>query len=135
MNIGDYFRLGSSALWNRTIAAGVDDAYIETQKMSLFTAEQHIRYFSELRLGDKLSVHTRFLDRSTRAVHAMAFVVDREKDALACTLEAMLVHVSMEARSSVDMPDSIGASLDAMIAADDLPWPAPVCGVMGVRRR
>jgi acyl-CoA thioester hydrolase len=136
MNIGDYFRLCSYALWNTTIEAGLDDRYIEEHHQSMFTVEQHMRYYGELRLGQRFTVHTRLLERSARSVHGMSFVVDQEKRALACTQEATLVHVSTATRSSVDLPEGIGKALDVQIAdGNALGWTAPVCGAMGVRRQ
>ncbi len=136
MNIGDYFRLCSHAMWKTTITAGVGDDYIEKHQQSLFTVEQHMRYYGELRLGQRFTVHTRLIERSARVVHGMTFVVDQEKRALACTQEATLVHVSTATRSTMDIPESIAAAFDTLIAdGDALGWDAPVCGAMGVRRR
>ena len=102
----------------------------------MFTVEQHIRYFSELRLGDRFTVHGRFLERSDRAVHGMSFVVAPETGMLACTFEASYVHVDMNTRRSVPIPDDVAARFDAEIAVGDaLGWEAPVSGAMGVRRR
>jgi acyl-CoA thioester hydrolase len=135
MNIGDYFRLCSHALWNATIEAGLGDDYIAEHQQSLFTVEQHMRYYGELRLGQRFTVHTRLLERSARAVHGMSFVVDQEKRALACTQEATLVHVSTATRSTVDLPDDVARALDTQIATGNaLGWAAPVCGSMGIRR-
>ena len=136
MNIGDYFRLCSHAMWKTTIAAGLGDDYLDEHQQSLFTVEQHMRYYGELRLGQRFTVHARLLERSARVVHGMAFVVDQDKQTLACTQEATLVHVSMESRSSVDIPDDIADQLDALISEGDaLGWDAPECGAMGLRRR
>jgi acyl-CoA thioester hydrolase len=135
MNIGDYFRLCSHSMWKATITAGVGDTYLDEHQQSLFTVEQHMRYYGELRLGERFTVHTRLLARSARVVHGMSFVVDQQKRALACTQEATLVHVSMATRSTVDMPPPIADGLDAQIdAGNALDWAAPVCGAMGVRR-
>jgi len=134
MNINDYFRMTSWAMWKGTQAAGVDEAYMIERHMSLFTVEQHLRYYGELRLGERFTVHSRFLARSARVVHGMAFIVDREKSRLACTQEATYVHVSTDTRSTVDMPEHVAAALDALIATSDaLAWRAPVCGAMGIR--
>ena len=136
MNIGDYFRLCSHAMWNATITAGVGDEYIGEHQQSLFTVEHHMRYYGELRLGQRFTVHARLLERSPRVVHGMTFVVDQEKRALACTQEATLVHVSTATRSTVDIPQSIADGLDEQIGKGDaLGWDAPVCGAMGIRRR
>ena len=136
MNIGDYFRLCSHAMWKTTITAGLGEEYIEKHQQSMFTVEQHMRYYGELRLGQRFTVHTRLLERSARVLHGMSFVVDQEKRALACTQEATLVHVSTASPLVDRHPADIAAALDALIdAGDALGWDAPVCGAMGVRRR
>lgn len=95
-----------------------------------------MRYYGELRLGERFTVHTRLLERSDRALHAMSFVVDQGKGTLACTQETSLVHVSTEARKAVDFTADIAAGLDELIdAGNALGWAAPVCGAMGLRRR
>ncbi len=134
MNIGDYFRLTSHSLWDDTRAAGVEDTYIDDRGLSLFTVEQHVRYLGEMRLGDRFTVHNRFIARSGKVVHAIAFLLDQEKQRLACTMEVSWVHVDMTSRTATDLPDDIATGVDALIARTaDLSWPAPVSGVMGVR--
>ncbi|MGH3456732.1 thioesterase family protein [Aeromicrobium sp.] len=135
MNIRHYFEYGSGAVWKTTVALGVDDDYIDDRGMSFFTVEQHIRYFGEMRVGNRFTVHQRLLERSNRALHAMAFVLDRERSKLACTFELVYVHVDMAERESTDIPDDIAKALDRLITENDaLGWAAPVCGAMGVRR-
>lgn len=134
MNIGDYFRLTTHALWDDTHAVGVSDSYIAERDLSLFTVEQHVRYLGEMRLGDRFTVHNRFIARSGKVVHAMAFLLDQGKQRLACTMEVSWVHVNMTSRSAVNLPDDIATGFDTLIKQSaDLPWETPVSGVMGVR--
>lgn len=134
MNVGDYFRLTSHSLWDATRDAGVTDEYIGERGMSLFTVEQHVRYLGEMRLGERFTVHHRFLARSEKVVHAMSFLVDQDKCRLACTMEVSWVHVDMTTRRSVPLPDDVAAAFDALIAdSAALDWAAPVSGAMGVR--
>ena len=136
MNIRHYFDAASIALWRVCIAAGMDQSYSDDRGLSLFTVEQHIRYFGELRLGERFTIHGRLLERSERAVHAMSFVVAPDARTLACTFEASYVHVDLNTRRAVAIPDDVGARFDEQIATGDaLGWDAPVCGSMGVRRR
>ena len=136
MNIGRYLEVASHALWDTTTTVGMGPAYIEERRLSSFTAEHHLRYFSELRLGEEFSVHVRLLERSEKALHSIAFLVDRSRKILSSTCEATLLHVDMATRRSVPYPDDIVAGLDGLIAEHEaLRWPAPVCGAMGVRRR
>lgn len=134
MNITHYLALGARGIGTRCDEIGMDQSYIEERRLTIFTAEQHIGYFAELRLGQELSVHVRMLERSAKALHAMAFLVNRSTGSLACTLEVTLVHVGMDTRRPTDFPDDIASAIDAAIKANDRAWPAPVCGIMGVRR-
>ena len=135
MNIRHYFDAASHALWYLNIALGMDESYNTERKLSLFTVEQHLRYFSEMNLGDRFTVHGRLLERTTKVLHGMSFVVSPEAEALACTFEATYIHVDMTTRRSVEIPDDMAAAFDAEIArGDELGWSAPVCGAMGVHR-
>jgi len=135
MNIRHYFEFASWSVWKSIQDLGAGEAYINDRGLSFFTVEQHIRYFGEMRVDARFTVHDRLLARSGRALHAMAFVLDRERSRLACTFELVYVHVDMAERKAVDIPDDIAAALDGAIAESDaLGWAAPVCGAMGVRR-
>jgi acyl-CoA thioester hydrolase len=116
-------------------AVGIDDAYRRDRRMGVFTAEHHLRYLSELRAGDRFSVHTRVLDRSDKVLHLMAFLVDRSRERLSCTVEIVLVHVGMDSRRPLPFPGDVAAGWDQLVKESRaLTWDAPVCGAMGVRR-
>ena len=135
MNIRHYFDAASHAMWHVCIALGMDESYNTERGLSLFTVEQHLRYFREMNLGDRFTVHGRLLERSGKALHGMAFVVSTESRSLACTFEVTYIHVDMTTRRSVEIPDDMAASFDAEIArGDENGWAAPVCGAMGVHR-
>ena len=135
MNIRHYFDAASFALWRVCIAAGMDESYNAERGLSLFTVEQHLRYFSEMRVGERFAAHGRLLERSGKVIHGMAFVVSPSSRSLACTFEATYVHVNMTTRRSVEIPADMATSIDAEIArGDELGWAAPVCGAMGVHR-
>jgi acyl-CoA thioester hydrolase len=137
MNVRHYLELcatGTSILCYDQI--GIDDSYRAERRMGVFTAEHHLTYYSELQLGESLSVHVRVLERSDKVVHMLGLLVDDVHDRLANTLEVTLVHVDMDARTAVPIPDDIATGFDREIAVSDaLDWTAPVCGAMGVRRR
>ncbi|MBC7595668.1 MAG: thioesterase family protein [Kineosporiaceae bacterium] len=135
MNIAHYLTLGARGIGARCDDMGLGQTYIDDRRLTVFTAEHHIRYYAELLLGQELSVHVRLLERSAKALHAMAFLVNRSTDALACTLEVALVHVGMDTRRPENFPEDIAVRIDEAIQADAYSWPAPICGVMGVRRR
>jgi acyl-CoA thioester hydrolase len=135
MNIRHYLELDARSTSVLVDQLGIDHAYRRDRRMGVFTAEHHLRYFSEMHEGETISVHPRVLARSAKVVHMMAFLLDRTNRRLANTLELVLVHVDMDTRRPVPMPDDIASGFDRWLAEDArLPWAAPVCGVMGVRR-
>ena len=135
MNIVHYLyqgSVGADAIMQRS---GLDQSYRSERGMALFTAEHHLAYLSELREGDKFSVHARILGRTDKAVHLMTFLLDRSRQRLSNTLEIMLVHVDLTTRRAVAIPDDIAAGLDKYIAQSDaLDWAAPTSGAIAVRR-
>jgi acyl-CoA thioester hydrolase len=137
MNVRHYLELcaaGTSIVCYDTI--GIDDAYRAERRMGVFTAEHHLMYFSELHVGEELSVHVRVLERSDKVVHMIGLLVDDTHDRLANALEVTLVHVDMDARTSVPMPQDIAAGFDRQISVSAaLDWEPPLCGAMGVGRR
>ncbi|SDS81776.1 acyl-CoA thioester hydrolase [Nocardioides scoriae] len=115
MNIGHYFRLASHAVWHRMRDLGMAEDYIATREASFFVVEHRIGYRAELRPGDRFGVRAGLVGQTPRALHAAAFVVDEEHDRVACTLEALLVHVSMRTRRSTPVPDALAAAFAAEI--------------------
>lgn len=132
MNVTRYFDLGAWAPWLRIGEIGVDQSYIDQRGMSFFTVEHHIRYLGELRLGDPLSVRAAFVARTDKALHGISFVVDEGRDKIACTMEILYVHVSMESRRSTPIPDDVAAGLDAAIAEGE--WAASAATGLTLRR-
>ncbi|MFF3574489.1 thioesterase family protein [Nocardia jiangxiensis] len=135
MNVVHYLYQGSVGADAVMKRIGVDTSYRSRRQMTMFTAEHHLVYLSELREGDKFSVHTRILGRTDKAVHLMTFLVDRGRERLSNTLEIMLLHVDLTARRAVAIPEDIAAGLDDYIARSAaLDWPAPTCGAIALRR-
>jgi acyl-CoA thioesterase FadM len=132
MNITKYFELGAWAPWERLGDFGAGLSYIGERQLSFFTVEHHIRYLGELRLGERFSVRPAFVGRTGKALHAIAFVVDEEHGRVACSMEIMYVHVSMESRRAVTVPDDVAAALDDEIA--ERAWAAEVATGLTLRR-
>jgi acyl-CoA thioester hydrolase len=135
MNIRHYLDAGALGADVICRHIGIDDAYRAGRRLGVFTAEHHIRYFSEMHEGDKYSVHTAFVERSSKAGHLLSFILDREAERLACTVDIILVGVGMDTRRPADFPGDVAAGFDTLIAeARALSWPLPLSGAMGIRR-
>ncbi|GGF50683.1 hypothetical protein GCM10011519_25800 [Marmoricola endophyticus] len=120
MNIVHFFSLGSHGAWRRLQDLGMGEDYIERRGSSFFTVAHHIDYLSELREGQRLTVHSGVVERNDKAARSLALVLDPEHERLACALEVKVVHVSMETRRASTIPDDIAAALDTDVA--DHPW-------------
>ena len=103
-------------------------AYINGGR-SFFQVDNHMRYLAEVRGGDEISVHIRFIGRTPRSIHAVSFLLNRSTRALANTMEFLLLNVDLRTRRTVDFDKDATHLLDQRIAVDSqLPWPAPTSG-------
>lgn len=135
MNIGRYLELGGSGVWQRCQSdLGLGTDYLETRGLSTFTAEHHLTYLSEMLEGEQVSVHIRLIERTDKALHAISLIVNQSQQRLACVMETMVIHIDMGPRRPAPFPDDIVVLLDAGLKSDDLGWPAPLTGSIGVRR-
>lgn len=136
MNIRHYLdagALGADVLCRRI---GIDDDYRAQRRLGVFTAEHHIRYFAEMHLNERYTVHTAVVGRSAKAGHLLSFILHRDKEQLACTVEIILVGVGMDTRRPADFPEDVAARLDEEVAsAARLDWALPLSGAMGIRSR
>jgi acyl-CoA thioester hydrolase len=135
MNIKHYLDFGAN-----TTAALCDDAlvttgYIAERGMGVFTAEHHLQYLGELREGDAFSTHARTLNRSDKAIHMVAFLLDRERNKISNIFETLLVHMDMTTRRPTPFPADVAALFDLQItSSNSLDWKAPISGAIGIRR-
>ena len=134
MNIRHYLDAGAFGADVLCRAIGIDDAYRSDRRLGVFTAEHHIRYFSEMHLGTKFSGHSVLVERSSKTAHLLSFVVDRDNERLACTVEIMLVGVGMDTRRPADFPGDVADRMDDLVReSGELDWPLPLSGSIRVR--
>lgn len=135
MNIRHYLDCGATSADLLIRRVGIDDEYRSQRRLGVFTAEHHLRYATEMHEGDAFSGHTVVVDRSARAAHLLSVVLDRSHGVVSCTVEIVLVHVDMDIRRPARFPDDVAAGLDRHVAAtQQLAWPLPLSGAMGIRR-
>lgn len=136
MNIGRYLELGGAALWRRCHTdLGMGVKHLRERGLSTFTAEHHLTYLSEMLEGERVSVHVRLIERTDKALHAVSLIVNQSQQRLACVVEAMLIHIDMGPRRPTPFPSDVVELLDIALKTDNLAWPAPLSGSMGVRRK
>jgi acyl-CoA thioester hydrolase len=123
MNVQHYFLFAAVAVGDLYEQAGLGQDYRDGQGLSLFTAEQHLRYGAEISVGSDVSVHPVLLRRNRTAVLGRAYVVDNTCGTTTFSMEIVLVHVSLETRRAVPFPARTQQWLDLEIEArSTLDW-------------
>ena len=131
MNVMWYMHLFSKAMVGTFRLVGIDRSYMEANEAGIFALEGHIRYLSEIRVGHRVAIYSRLIDRSAKRIHVVHFMMDCDKVDLAATFEAIATHTDMTIRRSSPFPQQVADKLDQLLAEHkQLDWTAPTCGVM-----
>jgi acyl-CoA thioester hydrolase len=131
MNVMWYTHLFSCATGGLFDRIGLTMAYFEANQAGTFALEHHLRFLSEVRAGEAITMRTRVLGRSVKRFHFMHFMIKDEGGILAATEEAVGSHVDLRIRRTSPLPRHIVEEFDRLLAEHErLDWAAPVCGVM-----
>ena len=76
-------------------------------------------------------MHAAFAERTDKAVHSVGLVLDHTTRKVACVMEIVHVHVSLETRRASSIPDWLAEPLDAEIATT--PWLPAVANGLSLR--
>lgn len=134
MNIRYYIDVASLASLRLMEESGFDESYRNEHRRSLFTVEHHLKYLAEMKLGERLTGHVYPVKLGKKGVHLAVFVLDRERDKIAMIFETVLLHVDMDARKALEIPDELRERVAPLFESTrKLGWEAPLCGVMGVK--
>ncbi len=124
----------SDALMDRL---GMDAAYRERTRNTLYTVEMHVHYLREVKKSDVVLVNVRMLGADQKRIHA-AFDVVREADAVvAASAEMMMLHVHQgENVTTTAFPPEVSSAIDALLASTaGAPEVGPGSRRMELRRR
>ncbi|MEZ5478196.1 MAG: thioesterase family protein [Thiolinea sp.] len=122
MNESRYLQVSSEASDAFMRLIGVDAEYVAAGG-SYFTVETHIRHLDEVRAQEPISVTTQVLKAEGKKMHLFNRILHGDGRLLA-TVEHMLIHVSLETRSS-SLPDAAVAARLTEIAAAQAHLPRP----------
>jgi acyl-CoA thioester hydrolase len=94
---------------------GLDAAYRERTRCTLYTLEMHVHYLHEVKGTDDLSVGSLVLDFDRKRIHlGCRFTCPRVAEPVA-TADMMLLHVRQGEKPSVaSFPDDVLAKLEAL---------------------
>ena len=115
---------------------GLTDAYRREHNVSTFALEYHICYLQEVGRDDPLRFEIQLIDLSDKHFHFINMMYHDSEDYLACTAEAISMHMDMSARRGAPMRPEIHDAFEAIRQAHkDIPLPAQVGRNIGIRRK
>jgi carnitine 3-dehydrogenase len=117
MNEVHYLEAAGRAGDRLMVVLGADAAYVAGGR-SYFTAESHVAYLSEVRIGTRLTVTTQALAGDGRKLHLFhrLWAEDGEAPRLAATVETMLLHVDLATRRVSQPAAGVAAAAQALVA-------------------
>jgi len=116
MNEGYYAVAFGDATDSYLSQRGFDASYREYHRGTFYTVETHIRYLSEVQLGDPLLMRTTVLGVDARKLHIFHSMVHETAGFEAATQEAFLLHVRVDVDRVTTSP--MAADVLAAIRAD-----------------
>jgi acyl-CoA thioester hydrolase len=117
MNLAYYvvvFDLATDKLYAKL---GIGDAYREATGNSCFTAETHTLYEREVRVGEKLLVHTWLLGSDAKRLHYFHELFHADSGERSAVQELMALHIDMRMRRVAPFPDGRRVALADAVAS------------------
>jgi acyl-CoA thioester hydrolase len=131
MNVMWYTHLFSRAVFGMFDLFGFTPDHMKRHTTGSFALEMHVRYLAEVRVGQKVTLRTRILGRTSKRLHYMQFLIIDGSDKLSATGELVSAHVDLGIRKQTPWPEELLVRLGPIVAEHArLSWPAPVCGTM-----
>jgi acyl-CoA thioester hydrolase len=130
-------------IFDRSADTAVDilnlgEAYRRDENKTLVTAEAHITYVRELKLGAEVRATFRLLDADAKSLHVYQELYHAD-GWLSATQESILLHVDLASAGGpkvVRLPEAIQADVQTMLRYHaSLPRTKYVGRALGVRRR
>ena len=107
MNVAWYllaFDYGIDGLWQEF---GISDERRERTGDSTFAVESHIRYLSELRLGESFVVQSHVIAYDDKRIHQFQYLFSNDSKRLSATCEWLHLHVDLNSRRVSPWPRDI----------------------------
>lgn len=135
MNLSYYVLLFDSATDGFLEYLGLTPGIRVRRNASTFSAEMHVHYLRELRVGDPVRITTQLLDHDARRIHYFHRMYHRNRGYLAATNELLSLYVDMGARRVTEMPPAMQRRLAALGRAHErLSRPEQSGSIIGICR-
>jgi acyl-CoA thioester hydrolase len=136
LNMAYYHVIFDRALDEGFGLLGIGPEYVEERNGSFFTAEVHTVYKRELKLNDPVRVTLQLVDYDEKRLHYYMEIRHATEGWVSATMEGLSLHVDLETRKVVPLPEDIGANLAVMKAAHGrLAKPQTLGRVIGIPRK
>lgn len=113
---------------------GMTEQNRAANQSSTFTAELHVTYEREVKLGDEVSVKTQLLGFDEKRIHYFHYMYQKVEGHLVATNELISLYMDMKARRAGVLPESFQHKLAAIRSAHSvLPIPRQAGSVIGLR--
>ena len=114
---------------------GMGPDYAETRKLTIYTAEAHVRYLREIHLGDRVQATFHLIDHDEKRMHVFQ-ELRHESGWVSATSETLALHVDMSGPKVAPFPDDIMAKIEQLSAKQkQLPNPDGIGRKIEIKRR
>jgi acyl-CoA thioester hydrolase len=124
MNLAYYVVVFDQATDELYARLGVGIPYRDATGNSCFTVETHTIYEQEVKLGDRLRVHTHMLGADAKRVHYFHEMFHVGEGYRSAVQELMALHVDLNTRRTTPFPPDRHAEIQAALVAC-AGWPVP----------
>jgi acyl-CoA thioester hydrolase len=114
MNVTWYVHLFDRGIWEFFERHGLDAQYLERAGRGMFALEENLRYLSELREGQPLSVHTGVLEVRPKTLRLLEYMIDEQAQKVAAVREVVAAHIDLSTRRSTPFEPGLAARLVAL---------------------
>lgn len=131
MNVMWYTHLFGISLGGLLQQIGMPWSKMAETKGGTFALETHIRYLSEVRVGQQVETYVRVLGRTSSRFHLLHFMTNVDKQDVSATFETVTAYVDLNVRRMAIMPETLSEGLDRFANEHKtLDWESPTCGSM-----
>lgn len=134
VNVTAYYSFHMDATGDGLARMGWSKDYVQRTGHSLFSVEQHLRFYDEALVGHEVSTHLRMVGRNERFIHGVSILVNRTTGRVANTVQFVEAHVDLTTRRPRPFPPEMADALDRLVAEHRaLDWTVPLNQDMGLR--
>ncbi|MBA5777783.1 thioesterase family protein [Stappia sp. F7233] len=119
LNMAYYNVLFDTCIDEAFLALGLGPDYVRRRNASFFTAEVHLCYVRELKLGDPVRASVQMIDFDEKRAHFYQELHHAADGFLSATSEQVTLHVDMAARRVAPWPADVMERLARMKQAHD----------------